>query len=330
MNSPSDGYRGVLAATDFSEHGLAALKRGAWIAQQSCKRLVAAHVVSDIRKAIHRTSYRSRIEFLEGNEEHFQHELRRDADNKLQQQMASLGATGIDLKYETLLGEPFEELIHAVQQEGYDLVVAGSRGHSALASLIIGSTAKRLIRKCPGSVWIVKNKVIEPPTRILAAVDMSDVSQLALQQAVWAAQRADARLHVVHVIESTGLNANLLDTKVAGPATNSLRELIESEVRQQFEDFVSLSIPQGVVAKKRLLWGSPAQEVVGLANELKADLIVVGTVGRSGVEGVLLGNTAESVLAHCECDVLTVKPVKFVSPIKPATWPLHPGPIPQK
>jgi nucleotide-binding universal stress UspA family protein len=330
MNSPFNGYRGVLAATDFSDHGLAALKRGAWIAQQSCKRLVAAHVVSDIRKAIHNTSYRSRIEFLEGNEEHFQHELRRHADNKLQQQMASLAATGIDLKYETLLGEPFEELIHSVQQEGYDLVVAGSRGHSALASLIIGSTAKRLIRKCPASVWIVKNKVIEPPTKILAAVDMSDVSRLALQQAVWIAQLANAQLHVVHVIESTGLSANLLDTKVVGPPAKPLRDLIESEVRQQFEDFLSLNIPEGITTKKRLLWGSPAQEVVSLANELKADLIVVGTVGRSGVAGILLGNTAESVLTHCDCDVLTVKPVEFVSPIKPATWSLHPGPTAQK
>jgi nucleotide-binding universal stress UspA family protein len=63
-----------------------------------------------------------------------------------------------------------------------------------------------------------------------------------------------------------------------------------------------------------------------MASELKADLIVVGTVGRRGVEGLLLGNTAESVLTHCDCDVLAVKPADFVSPIRPAGWPLHPGP----
>jgi nucleotide-binding universal stress UspA family protein len=75
-----------------------------------------------------------------------------------------------------------------------------------------------------------------------------------------------------------------------------------------------------------LLWGSPAHETVGLAKKLGVDLIVLGTVGRGGVEGMFLGNTAESVLVYGDCDVLTVKPAEFVSPIRPASWPLHPGP----
>jgi universal stress protein E len=320
------GYKAVLAATDFSEHGLAAVRRAVWVAQQSREKLVVAHVVADIRKAIHHTSYRSRIEFLEGNEEHFQHELRRESDDKLKRELATLGSTGVEIKYETLLGEPYEELIHSVQQEGYDLVVAGTRGHSALQRLVLGSTAKRLIRKCPVSVWTVKDKEIKPPARILAAVDMSDVSRLALNQAMWVAQRAGAQLHVLHVIESTGLSADLLDRNVAGTRSGSLRELIESEVRQQFQEFLSSIDQRSVTTTTHLLWGSPANEAVRLANELGTDLIVMGTVGRRGVEGLLLGNTAESVLTHCDCDVLTVKPAGFVSPIKPASWPLHPGP----
>jgi len=326
MNPPFDGYRGVLAATDFSGHGLAALRRAAWVAQQSCKRLVASHVVADLRKAVHHTSYRSRIEFLEGSEEHFQRELRREADNQLKQQIASLGSTGIEAKYETLLGEPYEELIHSVQQEGYDLVVAGTRGHGAIKSLVLGSTAKRLIRNCPSSVWIVQDKEIKPPAKILAAVDLSEVSRLALDQAIWVAQRAGADLHILHVIESMGLSADLLDRNVAGPPTKSLRKLIETEVLQQFDQFVSLAARDSVTTTTHYMWGSPTYDVIRMAHELRADLIVVGTVGRRGVEGLLLGNTAESVLTHCDCDVLTVKPADFVSPVKPASWPLHPGP----
>src|SRR6476660_7004501 len=118
MSQAFAGYKGVLAATDFSEHAQRALRRSIWIAQQSSKRLVVAHVVADLRKAVHNTSYRSRIEFLEGNEEHFQRELRREADEKSKRQISSLGATGVEITYETLLGEPYEELIHSVQQEG--------------------------------------------------------------------------------------------------------------------------------------------------------------------------------------------------------------------
>jgi universal stress protein E len=326
MNDHFHGYQRILAASDFSDHAAAALKRAAWVAQQSCKRLVVAHVVADIRKAIHRTSYRSRIEFLEGNEEHFQRELRRDADEKLKRQIMHLGSTGIKIRYETLLGEPYEELIHSVQQEGYDLVVSGTRGHSALKRLVLGSTAKRLVRKCPASVWIVKTKEGKPPASILAAVDMSDVSRQALEQAIWTAQQAGAQLHVLHVIETTGLTTDLLDTKVAGSPSTSLRDLIQTEVKQQFQRFLSATELLGIKITSHLLWGSPAHETVRLATELGTDLIVLGTVGRRGVTGLLLGNTAESVLTHCDCDVLTVKPTGFVSPISPASWPLHPGP----
>jgi universal stress protein E len=326
MNTSFAGYKAILAATDFSDHGLAAVRRAAWVARQSCKKLVVANVVADIRKAIHHTSYHSRLDFLEGKEEHFQHELRRESDEKLKRQILSLGSIDIDVKYETLLGEPFEELIHSVQQEGYDLVVAGTRGHNALQRLVMGSTAKRLVRNCPSSVWIVKDKDIRPPKKILAAVDLSKVSQRVLDQAIWTAQRAGSELHVLHVIESTGLSTELLDVKVSRSQPVPLRELIQGEVQKQFETFLSSSDLESVATTKHLLWGSPAYEAARLASDLKTDLVVIGTIGRKGLEGLRLGNTAESVLAHCDCDVLTVKPAEYVSPIKPAAWPLHPGP----
>jgi len=327
MTEPFAGYKAILAATDFSPHGSGALARAVWLAQQSCQKLVVANVVTDLRRAIHHTSYRSRIEFLEGNEEHFQRELRRDADQKLKHAIATLGATGIDIKYETLLGEAYEELIHSVQQEGYDLLIAGTRGYGAVKSLLLGSTAKHLVRQCPASVWIVKQEQAKPLVTILAAADMSDVSARAIQQAAWLAQRAGARLHVAHVIESGGLSDELLNRTIAEDPKKSVRTLIDNEVGQQFRDFLA---QQGIQhAQSHLLWGSAARETIRLARELKADVIVMGTVGRRGLQGILLGNTAEDVLSHAECDVLAVKPAGFVSSIRPAGWPLHPGPAAQ-
>jgi nucleotide-binding universal stress UspA family protein len=326
MHQRFSGYPRILAATDFSPSADAALWRAVWIGQQTKSHLVVAHVVSDLRRAVSRTSYRSRIEFLEGQEEHFQRELRAQADAKLKRSIANLGDAGLEITYETLLGEPLVELIHAVQQEKYDLVVAGTRGHNAWKRLVLGSTAKRLIRKCPASVWIVKREGGKPPTSIVAAVDLSEVSGKALDEAIWVARRAGAKLHVLHVIEAHDIPPDQLSNNVIRDSFRSLRESVEIEAKRQFHDFLADRVNGAADCERHLLWGSPWQETVNLTNQLHADLIVLGTVGRSGIQGLLLGNTAENVLIHCDCDVLTVKPAGFVSPIAPPTWPLHPGP----
>jgi len=113
---------------------------------------------------------------------------------------------------------------------------------------------------------------------------------------------------------------------VTDPSVSTLGSFRINAFRAAMRCRPNASVRRGVDVTKHLLWGSPAFEVVRLAKDLKSDLVVMGTIGRRGVEGLLLGNTAESILTHCDCDVLAVKPVEFVSPITRATWPLHPGP----
>jgi nucleotide-binding universal stress UspA family protein len=64
-----------------------------------------------------------------------------------------------------------------------------------------------------------------------------------------------------------------------------------------------------------LSWGTPWKEINRLATEQSIDLITMGTVGRSGIRGLFLGNTAEKVLNACDCSILTLKPAGFISPI---------------
>ena len=324
MNVDFHGYRRVLAATDFSAYGEAALKRAVWIAQQNHSHLVLAHCVADLRRAVSKTSYRSRIEFLEGSEEHFQRELRRESDEQLQRTIESFGPTGLEIRYETLLGEPYVELIHSVQQEKHDLVVTGTRGHGTWTQMLLGSTARRLVRNCPSAVWIVKSQDVKPPRAIVVAVDMSEASRSALQQAVWLGARAGAVVHVLHVVEANDIPLDLLDQKSSAPA-GTLREQIDREANQELDKLLH----EATLANephRHVASGVPSEEIVKLAQRIAAGLIVLGTVGRSGMKGLLLGNTAETVLSHAECDVLAVKPAGFESPIVPAPDKLHPGP----
>ena len=61
--------------------------------------------------------------------------------------------------------------------------------------------------------------------------------------------------------------------------------------------------------------GSPSREIPALAKRLKADLVVMGTAGRSGIPGLIMGNTAETVLYQLDCSVVAIKPPGFVSPV---------------
>jgi nucleotide-binding universal stress UspA family protein len=321
MKPAFDGYHHILVATDFSAHAQAALQQAVWVAHRSGAKIVLAHMLRDLRKAVHYTSYQARMDLLYGEGNLFQREIRHEADVKMRQIVADLGAKDIEIGVETLLGEPFVEITHAVQQEGYDLVLSGTRGQQAWQQVLVGSTAKRLIRKCPANVWIVRAEHVGPPKAVLALTDFSEVSRKAVLHGRWVARQASASFHLLHVIDSADVPDNLI-LKV--PHGSSLREEINEEARHHLQAFIASLDNDGDGVQPHLSWGTPSEEIARTAQHLNADLIAMGTVGRSGIRGMLLGNTAERVLSHCDCSILTVKPDDFASPIPPVPWPLHP------
>jgi len=308
------GYNKILVATDFSEAFDSSLNLAVWLTRQFGSKLVLAHTLPDLRRAAHAASYKARIDLLSGDGEIFDREIRQNSDSRLRQTIIALEATDIDIKFETLLGEAFVEITHAVQQEGYDLVLAGTRGHTKWEELFVGSTAKRLIRKCPTSVWIVHAENAGQPKVLLAATDFSDVSRKAVLEGLLVAEQANADFHLLHVIDSGDVPPDVISRI---PHGSSLEQEIQEEAQRRLDGFVNSLGATRVQVESHLIFGTPWKEIQRLVQQLNADLIVMGTVGRNGIEGLLLGNTAEKVLDHCDCSILTVKPDGFVSPIAP-------------
>jgi universal stress protein E len=246
----------------------------------------------------------------------------REAHEKLRRLAEKIAGT-IEVQTKVYVGESYVEITHAVQREGYDLVLAGTRGLAQWEQFLVGSTAKRLIRKCPASVWIVKAEHVRQPKVILAATDFSEVSRKAVSQGLWVAQSANAEFHLLHVVDSKDVPEDVI-SKI--PKGSSLQQEINQEASSRMDAFVdSLGVDRASIQVHQS-WGIPWQEIRRTVKFQAADLVVIGTVGRSGIQGLLLGNTADKVLATCDCSILTVKPDDFVSPINPASWPLHPGP----
>lgn len=316
MNQPVR-YRRILVAIDFSKHSKAALQQAIWIGRIQGAKLVLAHALPDLRKIAHESSYRAKLDLLQGEGKLFQREVCAKSDSNLRQLILDLKADDMDIQFETLIGDAFVELIHAVQAEAFDLVLAGSRGMSSWEQFLVGSTAKRLIQKCPASVWIAKEKHVVQPKVVLAPVDFSPVSWKAVKHGLSIAQHANATFHVLHVIDENDIPSTC-NTNVH---RNEINELVEKRLYDSLE---SLQIDREHI-QFHLSVGKPWQEVGRLAQHLGVDLIAMGTVGRGGIQGLLLGNTAEKVLRTSDCSILTVKPDDFVSPIQYASWPLHEG-----
>lgn len=326
MTSVTQNYRRILVATDFSPHADAALKQAVWLARQTGAKLVVAHAIPDLHRAVTSGSYWAKLDqsYVEGEQfEDFEREVQLSSETKMRRLVANLSAVDLDVTVETLLGDPFVAITHAVQHGGYDLVLVGTRGLAAWEQFLIGSTAKRLIRKCPATVWIVKSEHVGPPKAVLAATDFSDVSRRAVLEGLGIARQASAEFHLLHVVDSIDVPEDIISRI---PKGSSLRREIDEEAKHRLNAFVESLDTEPNKVQRHLSWGTPWQEVGRLAQHLNVDLIALGTVGRSGVKGLLLGNTAEKVLGTCDCSILTVKPAGFVSPIEPALWSLHPRP----
>jgi nucleotide-binding universal stress UspA family protein len=146
------------------------------------------------------------------------------------------------------------------------------------------------------------------PTRILLATDGSEEAELAATRAVDIAEKTDSELHVVHV----GVVPSFL---VSYPGIlgyeRRLYDQIVEESRQRLRELSwGVKLAGGTVAGTHLRMGEVALEIVALAEELGAGLIVMGSMGLGGVRRALMGSVSDSVVRHAHCPVLVVRAQK--------------------
>lgn len=320
-------YSRILVAVDFSPYTEATVKHAVWLARKCSASITLVNALPNLRHLVESASYPGKVDFLYGEGTDFLREVERESEGRLRKLVSDINADDLRVSFKTVLGAPYAEISRLVMDEGYDLVIAGTRGLSAWKQFFLGSTSHQLIRNCPSSVWIDRAEHVEPPKVVLAAIDFSDVSRRAALESLKIAQQAAAEFHLAHVIDSTELPEATLYKNSWG---NSVRNKVEEEAVVRLSEFtVSLGTDPEKV-HTHLVSGAPWHDIGLIAEEVNADLIAIGTVGRSGISGVLLGNTAERVLNTCKCSILTVKPADFVSPVLPpiASTRLNQGDVP--
>ena len=201
-----------------------------------------------------------------------------------------------------------QEIVGLAETIGAGLIVVGSRGHGGIRRALMGSVSDSVVRHAHCPVLVVRDGESERdflPGRILLAVDGSEEASTAAQTAAELAERTDSELHVVHVGEVE---------PVFHPERHGYRaryEELQEEARRLLEEQVGEIEAAGVtVSRAYLRMGRPDEEIVGLAEEIGADLIATGSRGVGGMRRALMGSASDSVVRHAHCPVLVVRPKK--------------------
>lgn len=240
----------------------------------------------------------------------------------------------VEIQTGVLVGVPFLEIIREVLRNGHDLVIRSPENRDWLERLF-GSEDMHLLRKCPCPVWLIKPGKRKSYRRILAAVDTGDAypeEELAsrralrrqiLEMACSLALSEFAELHVAHAwhaVAEGAMRDGLMHTPeekiiayVEEERLNhaaSLDGLMREVTGDLGQDALDYLKPQTYLVK-----GDARKEIPLLARQIGADLIVMGTVARTGIPGFIMGNTAESILNQIDCSVLAVKPPGFTTPV---------------
>jgi nucleotide-binding universal stress UspA family protein len=200
-----------------------------------------------------------------------------------------------------------QEILVQADRLHADLIVLGTHGRSGFERLFLGSTTEKVLRSARCPVMTVPPHAADvmprgpaPFTRILCAVDFSDCSRLAFDYALSLARECNARLTLLHVLETRPLYVDF------SPAAVIDLEAWTREARARLRAMTSDGDRTTCTVSELVREGIPHREILTAAGELDADLIVLGVRGRGAADRLLFGSTTHHVIREARCAVLTL------------------------
>lgn len=289
-------FNRILVPTDFSETAQTALDTAAGLAAWYKSALDIVSVVDATAYAYAGYPFATLAD-----------ELNESAETSLSNLKLPKEAKGLKVSRFVLSGTPPAEILAHAKRSSADLIVIGTHGRGAVARLLLGSVADKVLHQAECPVLVTKpsaGKVKHPKkksrafTRILFPTDFSETANLALKRAIAITEDFDAELYVLHIVDDS-----IITTHV-----QKEREIILKELRNHALEQMKQSLPPELLqnfettgAVKR---GEPGKAIASYAETHGCDLIVMGSHGRTGLIRVLLGSVADKVVRLAKCPVL--------------------------
>jgi len=297
--------RRILVATDFSQASEEALRVALFLAKNFDSEIILLHVVPKIKDSPLNLS-----------------ELKEAVTKHLEAVGQEVEQAGVSVSNTLVVsGSPFDQIIRHAEQFDVNVILVGSTGITNGEKGRLGITAERVVRKSSKPVWVVRQGCVPEVKRILCPVDFSDPSRRALENAIHLARNLETELTVLHVIPMLSRIYAPLKTLCSGKEADWMKQCT-----RQFEVFLQGFDFSAINCSKLARQGNSPQEVLAAAAEIESDLVVMGSVGRSGIGRVFLGGVASKVLRKMPCSVITVKseqPIRLEVESKEGDIPSH-------
>lgn len=290
--------RTLLVATDFSETAEAAADWAVEIATGRGHRIHLMHVLTLPPPRPHYAPAPADL----------QNALRDAATQQLATEAKRLSGRGVEVETILEVGVPSQTLVRVAEELDPALLVIGTRGLTGLSHLLLGSTAERVVQRAKCPVLTVhpddagKHRGL---STVLVPTDFSTDAEKAIHVAHGLLkQLGTARLILLHAFNLP------VEYTAYGPIPTSVSYLEDAglEAEQQLNKIAAeLEAREGLKIETLAQEGYPPEVICDQAEKQKADLVVMGTHGRSGLAHLLLGSTAERVVQKAPCPVMTVR-----------------------
>jgi nucleotide-binding universal stress UspA family protein len=280
--------RNLLVPVDFSEFSNRAVSYAISLSEIFNARITLLHVVTlfheDVKEESLLKKYESKIQ------------------QKLKLHQSAANKKGVEVESVLLRGfSAADKILEFIQENDFDLVVIGSHGRTGIKHLIHGSVSERVVRLSPVPVLTIHHstKKFDPRT-ILIPIDFSKFSKTVAQEGISLAQKFNAKIIFLHVIEQ------VMHPAFYAASIESIFQIdpaLKARALERLKAFVDgIHLPSEYL----VIEGKAYKEIADCAREKKADLIVMATRGLTGLDYFLMGSNAERVVRMAECSVLTV------------------------
>ncbi len=295
-------FKRILVPVDFSDGSINAFKLAGFFAKDRDASIILAHIISEpqLTDPVYSSEYFSPSTVAD---------LKSDLEDKISADYISEIEKEIDIKIVIRRGYPPSEIVSLIDDEGADLIIMGTHGRKGLTHLLLGSVTEKIIRNSRIPVVTLKtDNIISSESlsikKILVPYDFSELSEKSFELAERIASFYDAEIDLVYVNQPITYYPYYLSENYS---EENVLERIDKEIKGKLDSVVKTSSDNKCRKKTFVVRGEPYEAILGLADEMASNLIIMGTHGRSGIAHVVIGSVAERVIRASHIPVITIR-----------------------